>query len=139
MWTFESDVTGDAAAMTGGQDYFVGMLLDFLCRNIVSILTNNIALLYVSYAEGHILMRKNLQLHFSSEHPKSKACGISTNTNLPTIMTRRDKLTMSLCTCIFGFWLHTIIQARIFRIIQTNSVYYHKLNNIRIKFKFRRM
>jgi hypothetical protein len=26
-------------------------------------------------------------------------------TNLPTIMTRRDKLTMSLYTCIFGFRL----------------------------------
>jgi hypothetical protein len=45
-------------------------------------------------------------------------------TNLPTIMTSRDKLTMSLCTCIFGFWHHTIIQARI---IQTSSVYYHRL------------
>jgi len=44
MWTFGSDVTGDAAVMTGGQDSFVGMLLDFLCRNMVSILTNNIAL-----------------------------------------------------------------------------------------------
>jgi hypothetical protein len=64
-------VTGDAAVMTGGHASFVGMLLDFLCGNMVSILTNNIALtfLYVSYAEGHILMRKNLQLHFSSEQP----------------------------------------------------------------------
>jgi hypothetical protein len=66
MCTFGSDVTGDAAVMTGGQAYFVEMLLDFLCKNMVSILTNNIAL---SYAEGHILMRKNLQLHFSSDHP----------------------------------------------------------------------
>jgi hypothetical protein len=31
-------------------------------------------------------------------------------TNLPTIITSRDKLTMSLCTCIFGFWLHTVIK-----------------------------
>jgi len=46
-------------------------------------------------------------------------------TNLPTIMTSRDKLTMSLCTIVFGFWHHTIIQARI---IQTSSVYYHRLN-----------
>jgi hypothetical protein len=44
MWTFGSDVTGDAIVMTGGQASFVGMLLDFLCRNMVSILTNNIAL-----------------------------------------------------------------------------------------------
>jgi len=41
-------------------------------------------------------------------------------------MTSMDKLTMSLCTCIFGFGHHTIIQARI---IQTSSVYYHRLNN----------
>jgi hypothetical protein len=46
MWTFGSDVTGDAAVMTGGQAYFVGMLLDFLCKNMVSILTNNIALTF---------------------------------------------------------------------------------------------
>jgi hypothetical protein len=39
-------VTGDATMMTGGQAYFVGMLLDFLCRNMVSILTNNIALTF---------------------------------------------------------------------------------------------
>jgi hypothetical protein len=36
MWTFGSDVTGDAAMMTGGQASFVGKLLDFLCRNMVS-------------------------------------------------------------------------------------------------------
>jgi hypothetical protein len=47
-------------------------------------------------------------------------------TNLPTIMTSRDKLTMSLFTCIFGFEHHKIIQARI---TQTSSVYYHRLNN----------
>jgi hypothetical protein len=42
-------MTGDAAVMTGGQASFVGMLLDFFCRNMVSILTNNIALaFYVS-------------------------------------------------------------------------------------------
>jgi hypothetical protein len=70
MWTFGSDVTGDAVVMTGGQASFVGMLLDFFCRNMVSILTNNITLtFYMSYAEGHILMRTNLQLHFFSEHP----------------------------------------------------------------------
>jgi hypothetical protein len=70
MWTFGSDVTGDAEVMIGGQASFVGMLLDFLCRNMVSILTNNIALtFYMSPMQGHILMRKNLQLHFSSEHP----------------------------------------------------------------------
>jgi hypothetical protein len=43
MWTFGSDVTGDAAVMTSGKASFVGMLLDFLCKNMVSILTNNIA------------------------------------------------------------------------------------------------
>jgi hypothetical protein len=43
MWTFGSDVTGDAAVMTGGQASFVRMLLDFFCRNMVSILTHNIA------------------------------------------------------------------------------------------------
>jgi hypothetical protein len=43
MWTFGLDVTGDVAVMTGGQASFVGMLLDFLCTNMVSILTNNIA------------------------------------------------------------------------------------------------
>jgi hypothetical protein len=46
MWTFGSDVTSDATVMTGGHVYFVGMLLDFLCRNMVSILTNNIALTF---------------------------------------------------------------------------------------------
>jgi hypothetical protein len=39
-------VTGDAAVMTDGQASFVGMLLDFLCRNMVSILTKNIALTF---------------------------------------------------------------------------------------------
>jgi hypothetical protein len=63
-------VIGDATMMTGGQASFVGILLDFLCKNMVSILTNNIALTFynVSYAEGHILIRMNLQLHFSLEH-----------------------------------------------------------------------
>jgi hypothetical protein len=42
MWTFGSDATGDAAVMTGGQTSFVGILFDSLCRNMVSILTNNI-------------------------------------------------------------------------------------------------
>jgi len=46
MWTFGLDVTGDAAVITGGQAYFVGMLLDFFCRNMVFILTNNIALTF---------------------------------------------------------------------------------------------
>jgi len=62
-------VTGDAAVMTGGQTSFVGMLLDFLCRNMVSSLTNNIALtFYMSPMRRDIfLMRKNLQLYFYSE------------------------------------------------------------------------
>jgi hypothetical protein len=46
LWTFGSDVTDDAAVMTGGQASFVGMLLDFLFRNMVSILTNNITLTF---------------------------------------------------------------------------------------------
>jgi hypothetical protein len=46
MWTFGSDVTSDAAMMMGGHNSFVRMLLDFLCRNMVSILTNNIALTF---------------------------------------------------------------------------------------------
>jgi hypothetical protein len=46
LWTFGSDVTGDAAVMTGGHASFVGMLLDFLCRNMVRIFTNNIALTF---------------------------------------------------------------------------------------------
>jgi hypothetical protein len=46
MWTFGSDVTGDAAVMTGGKASFVGMLLDFLYINMVSILTNDIALTF---------------------------------------------------------------------------------------------
>jgi hypothetical protein len=46
MWTFGSDVTDDAAVMIGGQASFVRMLLDFLCRNMVSILTHNIALTF---------------------------------------------------------------------------------------------
>jgi hypothetical protein len=55
MWTFVSDVTGDAVVMTNGQASFVGMLFDSLYRFKVSILTNNITLtFYVSYAEGHI-------------------------------------------------------------------------------------
>jgi hypothetical protein len=70
MWTFGSDVTSDVVVMTGRQAFFVGMLLDFLYRNMVSILTNNIALtFYMSPMRRDILMRKNLQLHFSSEHP----------------------------------------------------------------------
>jgi hypothetical protein len=36
-------VTSDVAVMIGGQPSFVGMLLDFLYKNMVSILTNNIA------------------------------------------------------------------------------------------------
>jgi hypothetical protein len=44
LWTFGSDVTGDGAMMTCGNASFVGMMLDFLCRNMVSILTNNISL-----------------------------------------------------------------------------------------------
>jgi hypothetical protein len=70
MWTFGSDVTSDVVVMTGRQAFFVGMLLDFLYRNMVSILTNNIALtFYMSPMRRDILMRKNRQLHFSSEHP----------------------------------------------------------------------
>jgi hypothetical protein len=46
LWTFGSDVTGDAAVMTGGQASFVGILLDFLYRNMVSILANNIGLTF---------------------------------------------------------------------------------------------
>jgi hypothetical protein len=46
LWTFGSDVTSDAAVMIGGQTSFVGMLLDFLCINMVSIPTNNIALTF---------------------------------------------------------------------------------------------
>jgi hypothetical protein len=46
MWTFGSDVTGYAAMMTGGQASFDGMLLDFLCKNMVSILTNKIVLTF---------------------------------------------------------------------------------------------
>jgi hypothetical protein len=46
MWTFGLDVTSDAVVMTGGQTSFVGMLLDFFCKNMVSILTNNIALTF---------------------------------------------------------------------------------------------
>jgi hypothetical protein len=47
LWTFGSDVTGDVAVMTGGQASFVRMLLDFFCRNMVSILTPNIALTFI--------------------------------------------------------------------------------------------
>jgi hypothetical protein len=39
-------MTGYAIVMTGGQASFVEILLDFLCRNMVSILTNNIALTF---------------------------------------------------------------------------------------------
>jgi hypothetical protein len=39
-------VTSDAAVMTGGQAFFVRMLLDILCGNMVSILTHNIALTF---------------------------------------------------------------------------------------------
>jgi hypothetical protein len=46
MWTYGSNVTDDAAEMIGGQASFVRMLLDFFCRNIVSILTPNIALTF---------------------------------------------------------------------------------------------
>jgi hypothetical protein len=43
MWTFGLDVTGDAAVMTSGQASFVRMLLDFFYKNMVSILTHDIA------------------------------------------------------------------------------------------------
>jgi hypothetical protein len=46
MWTFGLDVTGEATVMTGGHASFVGMLFDFLYKNMVSILTNNIALTF---------------------------------------------------------------------------------------------
>jgi hypothetical protein len=46
LWTFGSDVTGDAAVMIGGLASFLRMLLDFFCRNMVSILTPNIALTF---------------------------------------------------------------------------------------------
>jgi hypothetical protein len=46
MWIFGSDVTGDAAVITGGQASFVGMLFDSPCRFKVSILTNNIVLAF---------------------------------------------------------------------------------------------
>jgi hypothetical protein len=42
-----SDVTGDAAVMTGRQVSFVGMLHDRLCRFNVSILINNNALTFL--------------------------------------------------------------------------------------------
>jgi hypothetical protein len=55
LWTFGSDVTGDALVMTGGQASFVGMLFDFFCINMVSILTNNIAIsFYMSPMQGDI-------------------------------------------------------------------------------------
>jgi hypothetical protein len=55
MWTIGSDVTGDATVITGGQASFGRMLLDFFCRNMVSILTHNIALtIYMS------LMRRDI-------------------------------------------------------------------------------
>jgi hypothetical protein len=47
MWTFGSDKTGDAVVMTGGQASFLGMLLEFLYKNMVSILTNNITLTFI--------------------------------------------------------------------------------------------
>jgi hypothetical protein len=46
MWTFGSNVTGDAAVMTGGHASFVGMVFDSLYRFKVSIFTNNIALTF---------------------------------------------------------------------------------------------
>jgi uncharacterized membrane protein YeiH len=52
LWTFGLDVTGDAAVMTGGQASFVGILLDILCRNMVSILTNNIAFTFYILCGG---------------------------------------------------------------------------------------
>jgi hypothetical protein len=46
MWTFGSDVTGDTTVVTGGQASFVGMLFDFLCKDMISIFTNNITLTF---------------------------------------------------------------------------------------------
>jgi hypothetical protein len=141
LWTFGSDVTGDAAVMTGRQASFVWMLLYILCRIMISILTNNIAItFYMSPMRKDIFRRERI---FNFTFPQSillnpRPVGFQqitiwpNMTNLPTIKTSRNKLTMSLCTCIFGFWLHTIMQARIFRIIQTSSVYYHRLNNNKI-------
>jgi hypothetical protein len=81
LWTFGSDVTGDAVVMTGGQASFVGMLLDFLCRNMVSILTNNIAL-----PQSILLNPRPVGFLQITIWPNMA--------NLPTIMTLRNKLTL---------------------------------------------
>jgi hypothetical protein len=70
MWAFGSDVTGDAAVMTGGHDSFVGMLLDFLCRIWLAFLQTILPLPFICLlCGGTYFERKNLQLYFSLKHP----------------------------------------------------------------------
>jgi hypothetical protein len=70
MWTIGSDVTGDAAVMIGGQASFVRMLLDILCRIMISILTNNIVLtFYMSPMRRDILDEEESSISLSSKHP----------------------------------------------------------------------
>jgi hypothetical protein len=84
MWTFGPDVTGDAAVMTGGQASFVGMLLDFVCRNLVSILTNNIALTFICLLGGGTYFdeEESSTSLFLRASCLIQDCGISTNNNL---------------------------------------------------------
>jgi hypothetical protein len=109
LWTLESDVTGDTAVMASGQASFAWMLLDILYRIIVSILTNNITLtFYMSSMRRDIFCWGRI---FNFTFPQSILLNprpvrfqqktIWPNmTNLPTIMTSRDKL-MSTKYCIF--------------------------------------
>jgi hypothetical protein len=96
-------VTGDAAVMTGGQVSFVGMLFDSLCRFMVSILTNNIALTFYMSPMRRDIFRLGRIFNFT--FPQSillnpRPVGFqqiiiwSNMTNLPTIMTSRNKLTV---------------------------------------------
>jgi len=116
MWTYGSDVTDDAVVMTGGQASFVWMLLDILCRIMVSILTNDISLtFYMSPMRRDIFCWGRI---FNFTFPQSillnlrpvgfQQITISPNmTNFPTIMTSRKKLTF--CSWFLGFWHQMII------------------------------
>jgi len=113
LWTFGSDVTDDAAVMIGRQTSFVWILLDNLCSFKVSILTNNIALTFYMSAMQRDIFRwgRIFNVTFRRSillNPRpvgfQKITIWSNMTNLSTIMTSKNKLT--LCSWFLGLWHH---------------------------------
>lgn len=112
LWTFGSDVTGDVVVMISRQASFIWMILDIRCRIMISILTNSIVLTFYMSPMRKDIFRWGRIFNFT--FPQSillnprpvgfQQITIWPNiTNLPTIMTGRYKLTMSLCTVSLDF------------------------------------